>query len=64
MFLIPAHFLRSRFRPRIFRPRCALILRRARMMHTIRRSCMTAGTGYGLSPFVKVHELFGLLYNK
>ena len=33
-------------------------------MRTIRRSCMTAGTGYGLAPFVKVHELFGLLYNK
>lgn len=28
--LFPAHFLRSRFRPRIFRPRYALLVRRAR----------------------------------
>ena len=30
------------FRPRIFRPRCAPVMRWARMMHTVRRSCMTA----------------------
>lgn len=61
--LPPAHFLRSRFRPRISRPRCALLPRRACMMHTIRRSCMTAGTGYGLAPFFKVQNLkqLGLL---
>jgi len=33
-------------------------------MRTIRRSCMTAGTEYGLAPFVKVQESFGFPYNK
>ncbi len=47
------------FRPRIFRSRCALILRWVRMMHTVRRSCMTAGIGYGLTPFVKVRLITG-----
>ena len=28
-------------------------------MRTVRRSCMTAGTGYGLAPFVKVQLIIG-----
>ena len=60
LFPCPGPLPALSFRPRIIRPRCALILRWVRMMRTVRRSCMTAGTGYGLSPFVKVRPIMGL----
>ena len=33
-------------------------------MRTIRRSCMTAGTGYGLTPFVKVRSTGSYIINR
>lgn len=33
-------------------------------MHTIHRSCMTAGTGYGLAPFVKVRSTGFYIINR